>query len=71
MDMFDRLRFAYLRDQLVRARSEKLALGRTIHSPSTLPTRKQSATRRYCAVNAELRNIVGGMEECIAATKQP
>jgi hypothetical protein len=69
MDLFDKTRFGYLRGQLAKARAEKLTLDRTIQSPLTPPTRKQNATRRYSAVNAEIRTIVRELEDCISVPR--
>jgi hypothetical protein len=69
MDMFDKARFGYLSDQLARARAEKLTLDRAIQSPSRSPTSKQLAARRYSSLNAEIRNIVGELEDCLSVPR--
>jgi hypothetical protein len=69
MDPFDRTRFGYLRDQLARARAEKLALDRALQSSLRSPTSKQLAMRRYSSLNAEIRIIVGELEDCLSVTR--
>jgi hypothetical protein len=66
MDLFDKTRFDYLRDQLAKARAEKLTLDRALQSSQRSPTSKQLATRRYSSLNAEIRIIVGELEDCLS-----
>jgi hypothetical protein len=69
MDPFDNGRLTYLRAQLTRARSEKLALAHEIQVLSTHLVRKHECVRHRAAVDAEIRSIACEMEDFIVATK--
>jgi hypothetical protein len=44
-------------------------LSRAIQSSLTPTARKQSAAWRHSAVNAEIRTIVGELEDCLSVTR--
>src|ERR1700733_1570279 len=69
MDLFDRNRFGYLRDQLARARAERLMLDRALQSPSRSSTSKRLATHRYSSLDAEIRIIVSELEDCLSVSR--